>query len=393
VTLANKREVKAIQFLAKGNNIKPVNQSKFLVRSQSNPLNWHKVTWKRNQWCCDCEDYLKRRARCKHVYAVFYFQALREITSNVKDLENGFICRKCNSDKFLVKYGFRHNQSGPVQKVYCRRCKKWSTNRGGFEKMRTQTLAILSALDLYFRNVSLREIAQHLKSTFGVDVTYGTVYNWIRKYVELVYDYTRGLKGITMGRWLADETLIRVRGRHAVMWSLLDSETRCLIAWHISRKRSEEEAATLFRKGKMSTRNLPTDIVTDGLPSYCGAIEAEFSGTNGMHGSEQVLHVLGPLVGKINNNKVERFQGSVKSRLKAMGHLNSLKGARNFAKGYHIHYNFIREHKALNGRTPAEVAGISEEKQNWQKLIRKASLSQRNLTLAPDSSLSTKLLK
>ena len=371
--MTNKREIKAIQLLAKGNNIKPLSRSKFLVRSESDPRRWHEVAWENGQWRCRCEDYAKRKIRCKHIYAVSYSLALREITAGVKDRERGSVCKKCHSAKYLVKYGVRPNQSGPAQKLYCKRCKTWSTDRGGFERMKNQTIVIVSALDLYFRNVSLRQISQHLHSTFGIYVSYGAIYNWIRKYVELVSRYTQKLKMVTSERWHADETLIKVRSRQMVLWSLLDSETRQQIAYHISQSRSKEEAAVLFRKGKKASKTIPSEIVTDGLGSYNEAIETEFANKNDKSSNIGTLHIVGPLVGKVNNNKIERFNGSIKERIKVMGKLNSAKGAETFAKGYQIHYNWIRGHKALNGRAPAEMPHTSPEKMNWKRLIEKAS--------------------
>ena len=372
--MANKREAKAIQFLAKGNSIKLISRSQFLVRSQSNPQKWYEVTWQRDHWRCECEDYLKRNVRCKHVYAIQYFLTIRDITKGMQDLQNEFTCKICGSDRFLVKYGPRHNQSGTVQKFYCKQCNKFSTNRRGYERMKNQTMTVVCALDLFFRGISLREVQQHLQSTFGIDVSYVTIYNWIKKYVELVNSYTKDLKATTSDRWHADETLIKVRGRQMVLWCLLDSETRQLIAQHISQNRSKEDATILFKKGKKSSKTSPNQIITDGLPSYNGAIQTEFGGKNHTQGSNQrTLHIVGPLVGKINNNKIERFNGSIKGRLKPMGHLNTVEGARTFGEGYEIHYNFIREHQALNGRTPAEMAKISDEKMNWRQLIEKAS--------------------
>ena len=240
--------------------------------------------------------------------------------------------------------------------------------------MKNQTMTVVCALDLFFRGISLREVQQHLQSTFGIDVSYVTIYNWIKKYVELVNSYTKDLKATTSDRWHADETLIKVRGRQMVLWCLLDSETRQLIAQHISQSRSKEDATILFKKGKKSSKTSPNMIVTDGNPSYIEAIETEFARENQAPESDQTtLHVIGPLVGKINNNKIERFNGSIKGRLKPMGHLNTVEGARTFGEGYEIHYNFIREHQALNGRTPAEMAKISDEKVNWRQLIEKAS--------------------
>lgn len=42
-------------------------------------------------------------------------------------------------------------------------------------------------------------------------------------------------------------------------------------------------------------------------------------------------------------------------------------------EGLRIYYNFIRPHMALNGKTPAEVAGMELElgKNRWYGLIRK----------------------
>lgn len=372
--MANKREAKAIQFLAKGDCIKPVGRSRFLVRSQSNPQKWYKVVWQRDHWCCECKDYLRRKVRCKHIYAIRYFLAIRDITKRMQDSKNVVTCKICGSDEFLVKYGPRYNQSGTVQKFYCKRCNIFSTDRNGYERMKNQTMTIVCALDLFFRNLSLREVQQHLQSTFGIDVSHVTIYNWIKKYVELVKSYTEDLKAITSERWHCDETLIRLRGRQMVLWCLLDSETRQLIAQHISQNRGKEDARILLAKGKRSSKTSPLQIVTDGNPAYNGAIETEFGGKNRSGGSTpRTLHIVGPLVGKINNNKLERFNGSIKARLKPMGHLNSAEGARTFADGYEIHYNFIREHQSLNGRTPAEMAKMSEEKMNWRSLIDKAS--------------------
>lgn len=43
-------------------------------------------------------------------------------------------------------------------------------------------------------------------------------------------------------------------------------------------------------------------------------------------------------------------------------------------KGYQLCHNFLRPHEALNGRTPAEGAGIKVEGENkWLTIIQNAS--------------------
>jgi transposase-like protein len=321
-------------------------------------------------------DFLERKVRCKHIYAVFYYLMLREVTIGVKKAEPEPVCKTCGSSKFLVKAGFRYNRSGPLQRFYCKRCNTYSADRYGFEKMKTQAFAIVSALDLYFRGISLRQISEHLLSLFGIDVSYGTIYNWIRKYVELVHEFTKDLKLPTSERWHADETSTRVRGRQTIIWSLLDSETRILVAFHISRRKNVEEASVLLRKGLAASENYPSEIVTDGLPSYAKAIEMEFNKTCTNAGSK-VMHILGPLVGKINNNKIERFNGLVKARIRAMSHFNNETGTETFEKGFPIYYNWIRGHKALRGQAPAIASGNVGLPCTWLDLILASKVASR----------------
>lgn len=43
------------------------------------------------------------------------------------------------------------------------------------------------------------------------------------------------------------------------------------------------------------------------------------------------------------------------------------------AEGQRIHYNFVKPHLALEGQTPAEVAGIGVGEPNkWMELLKKA---------------------
>ena len=369
--MADKREIKAIQLLAKGNNVKIIDQSHYAVRSQTTPNKWYDVLWHKDHWSCQCEDYQKRQSRCKHLHALEYFLTIRDITKGMQEDDEKIKCKYCGSSEHLVKYGPRYRQSVTTQMYKCKKCRKYFTDRRGFERMKSQKIIILCALDLYFRGTSLREVQQHLKTTFGCEVSYVTVYNWLKKYVALVKNYTDTLKLDTSDRWHADETLIRVRSRQIVLWHLLDSETKQLIAKHISETRGKEDAVILFKKGKEKSTNPPKELVTDALASYPYAIDNQFNQNADLN--QKTIHIIGPLIGKINNNQVERFNGSVKGRLKPMEHLNTNEGAILFTDGYEIHYNYIREHQALKGRTPYGASKGSDEGFNWRQLIDKAS--------------------
>jgi len=296
---------------------------------------------------------------------------LTAVILGAKNNHQNNTCPHCGLNDFVEKYGFDYNRSGPVQKYHCKRCNKWFRDRKGFEKMKNQATVIVVALDLYYRGLSLRQIAEHLESLYGVKVSYGAIYYWLRKYVDLIHNYIHSdLRVKTSERWHADDTIVKVRGRNLVIWGLLDSQTRFLIALHLSERKTAEEASQLIRKGLNVSQDLPLEIVTDGLPSYGKALENEFSSRTP---NSKIVHLQGPLTGSLNNNKMERFYGTLKGRIKAMSHLNSITGAKMFVKGFLIYYDFIRKHKALKGFTPSEVVGVANRKFSWMELIQEAS--------------------
>lgn len=60
-----------------------------------------------------------------------------------------------------------------------------------------------------------------------------------------------------------------------------------------------------------------------------------------------------------NNNPIERYNGSIKSRTKIMrGGFRSFEGGEAFTNFKRVIHNFVNPHYELNGKTPAEVAEI-----------------------------------
>ena len=71
-----------------------------------------------------------------------------------------------------------------------------------------------------------------------------------------------------------------------------------------------------------------------------------------------------------NTNLIERFHGTLKERTKVMRDLKNVETAMRFVDGWLIHYNYIRPHMSLDGKRPAEMAGINYGFKNWSELIR-----------------------
>jgi hypothetical protein len=74
----------------------------------------------------------------------------------------------------------------------------------------------------------------------------------------------------------------------------------------------------------------------------------------------------------MNNNKMERMNGEVRDREKVMRGLKKSDTA--ILKGYQIFHNYFREHEGLEGKTPAEAAGIKiDGKNKWITVIQNAA--------------------
>ena len=72
----------------------------------------------------------------------------------------------------------------------------------------------------------------------------------------------------------------------------------------------------------------------------------------------------------MNNNLIERLHGTKRDREKVMRGLKNEETP--IIPMQDLYYNFIWPHQALNGKTPAENAGISMNEQNkWLSLIEK----------------------
>jgi putative transposase len=80
------------------------------------------------------------------------------------------------------------------------------------------------------------------------------------------------------------------------------------------------------------------------------------------------------LTARSNNNKVERLHNTLRERVKVMRGLHNEKTATIFNDGFKVYYNYIRPHQALQGKTPAEVAGIDLKlgKNRWKEVIKQA---------------------
>jgi len=350
------------------NHIRRVNASSYSVLSQSGNGSYT-VSKVDGEWVCECPDHKFRGLKCKHAWATEFSLKLREEVEKETIIQQIIIseCVYCHSQN-LKKNGVRHNKSGDIQRFYCYNCGKTFTVNIGFERMKHNPQAITTAMQLYFSGESLRNTQKSLR-LLGVEVSYQTVYNWIKKYVGLMEKYIEKLKQKVSDTWRADELWMKFKGEMKYVFAIMDDETRYWIAQEVAESKHKHDARRIFQMSKKVTGKKPMTMITDGLPAYNDAYKKEFR-TLRKPRTEHIRHI--KLKGDMNNNKMERLNGEIRQREKTMRGLKRKDTP--ILKGYQIYHNYIREHEGLNGKTPSEACGITiEGKNKWKTLIQNAS--------------------
>ena len=362
----SERKFKGLRIVSSDSKIIRKNKLRYQVRSELDDSIWYDVVMQKRIWNCTCPDFLYRHQSCKHIYAIGYLKQLKKkivsqdvVQSSIPQINNEIICSKCKSDN-IVKNGKRNNQSGLLQRYLCRDCKYRFIVNFGFERSRKNPKIICAAIDLYFKGVSLRKVADHIKQFYDVRIDNTSVLRWIQRFADVVSPFVNSLEIPHLsGIYHVDEMMIHVRrentklGHYQWLWNVMDNTTKFWISGLVSQRREVLDARKVFRDVKLKTVT-PKAIVHDGLHSYNEAFTKEFF-TNYNPRVKNIRSVSVRHEGL--NSVVERLNGSARDREKTMRGMNTKDSAQKIIEAMRIHYNFCRVHQGL-GMTPSEAAGL-----------------------------------
>jgi len=274
-------------------------------------------------------------------------------------------CKYCNSEK-VTKKGFVQKK----QLYKCKECGKRFFANGKFSKMRNDKNYIVAALNFYYDGLSLRKAQRNLEQIFGERVSQVTILNWVRRYSKLVKEFVMTLTPQLSGLWHEDETMLSCEGKNIWFWEMIDEDTKFLVASHLSGTRTLEDTIAVFKQGLEQSKVRPRAVFVDGSFVYETAFNKVFYTMRKDTRPELVQRV--GIRARETNNIVERMHGTVKDRTRPMRGLKAFDSTRSILEGFTIHYNFVRPHQSLNGKTPAQAARM-EAPSNWKSLIEEAT--------------------
>jgi len=342
----------------------------YKVRSQSGNGSYTVKFSTLKDWSCSCPDHIYREVKCKHIWAVEFSLRIRDKVQENVVIQPVVIdsCLYCKGQA-IFKDGLRHNKYGDIQKWNCRSCGRYFTINVGFERMKHNPQGITTAMQLYFAGESLRNVTRSLR-LIGVEVSYQTVWNWIQKYTALMEKYLERITPQVSDTWRADELFLKVHGNLKYLYALMDDQTRFWIAQEIANTKFTADVRPLFQQGKKIAGKKPKFLITDGAPNFHEAFQKEFTDMRRYYNPQHIREI--HMDGKVHNNKQERLNGEIRDREKVTRNLKTMDTP--ILKCEQIYHNFIRPHMALDGKTPADKAGIEVQGENkWLTLIQNAS--------------------
>jgi transposase-like protein len=236
-------------------------------------------------------------------------------------------CKKCGAQHFIRR---GKNKQG-ITRYQCRECGFRFVWTSDLPRRRTFSHIMSFAVELYTdlkKALSLEGVCEVLLKVFNVKVSYETVRQWILSAKEVI-SRREIIKPTT---WHADETYIKIKGKGFWLWVVYDRIG--VLAWHISKKRSIEDARKVLRFARRIAGTRPKQIITDGLRQYDYAIKKEI----GWNWREQKKkHVVSSGVGR--NWFIERLNREIKRRIKWFSTFQSMKGAKAFFGLWFYHLN------------------------------------------------------
>lgn len=289
-------------------------------------------------------------------------------------------CPKC-SGKEITKRGLRITESREkIQKYFCKTCKHRFVLDTPYFRMRNKEQIITQTMDMYYSGMSFRKIADHLVRFFPKGVHYSTIYRWIIKYVPIMENFTES-QNITAGYMLqGDEVEYKRRAsakqrgvREEFFIDIIDTESRYLVSSDYAKDRTTPILNKVYRNAKRKVGNQVKVISTDGLVGYPRVIKKTFGYNPHATRNPKVIHQVIKSDSGGFNYKIERFHNTLRERTKVMrGFHGCITSAQTLLKGFEIYYNWIRNHQALEGATPSNLAIPTFQFQNkngWLELI------------------------
>ncbi len=275
-------------------------------------------------------------------------------------------CPYCNS-KEIIKRGLRKTKNrGEIQRFSCKSCNKRFVENNGFFRMRNNPEKITACLDLYFSGLSLRKLQNFLGVHYPHNSSHMTILRWIRKYSEMVGNFTDNIKVNNSDCITFDEIEYKTKGVQSFYFGVMDPKSRFILSSDYIVDRKLKTLVLPLSKARKRSLNDTYNFYTDGLSIYKRALKKAYPYNPR---SKKFNHRIVKSHDEEFNWRIERFNNTVRERTKTMRQFNQLWSAKRIMRGFGIYYNFCRKHTGIGCYPYEKVTDLKLGKNKWLDLI------------------------
>jgi len=214
----------------------------------------------------------------------------------------------------------------------------------------------------YLGKNSFRNISLILRTAFNIKISHVTISNWCTRFAPL-FDNMRlrlmPLLDLNSDEWHTDETVVKINGLKHYLWFVVDSETRFIVGFHLSPYRDSPQAFSVLHDA--AGYGNPGAVVSDRYAAYKVPVKSLFNGVEHIRGES--------FKDDISNNLIECFNKQFKAWYKTKQGFSSFDSANNLISTFVFFFNFVHPHSALDGLTPAQVAGLNLNKKQKREFF------------------------
>jgi len=242
-------------------------------------------------------------------------------------------CKVCGSHQTV-----RDGKIKGVQRWECKSCGRKFLGNDARYGMKTSLEQVKTAIQMYYRGISLNTICKQLQLQYNNYASVSTVYDWIVKYNRKASAATRNLHPCVGEEWIVDETMLNVLGHQLWVWDVVDSRTGFLITSRVVEERHSQEAHQLMKEAMEKARQSPRVVITGSLGPYLKGVH-QFT-LKRPEGRFDSIHLI------------------LQNRNEVMSDLKRVDKVVEFIQGWLIYYNYYRPHENFNGKLPSELANV-----------------------------------
>lgn len=308
--------------------------------------------------------------KCGNDHCPAFLKAINKLNPSEKQLQ------KERLSQFKLRYQYREYHFQPSNLRHS------SPDKPKIDLSRIHNRSDILGLVLAFHiscAITARKTAFILRNVFSVPISYQTVLNYAQAAAYHCHLFNLQRKGSIDTISSADETYIKIQGKHHFVFFFISTKSLKITAYHLADNRDVLPATIAMTE---AIRTAPPDqkltVITDGNPSYAAAIHF----INALRDpSARLTHR--KVIGLQNLDEessefrlykqiIERLNRTYKSHVRPTHGFNVRNGALALTTLFVTHYNFLRPHMTLNYNVPIplpELDSVTTLQGKWMKIL------------------------